>query len=74
VLEVLPTDLHSLLVPGKHSTTEQAAAIHRVLGQSREEIAGVGHRLRDLVVREHSIERLFDRVLEEVGTLLGDRS
>jgi glycosyltransferase involved in cell wall biosynthesis len=73
VAEVLPADLHPLLVPDKQSTDQQAARIHELLGQPEEEIGELGGRLRELVVTEHSIDRLFDRVLEEIGTLAEDR-
>ena len=73
VTEVIPPDLRSILVPDKHSTEVQAGMIHELLRRPEAEIARIGQRLRALVVSDHSIERLFDRVLEEVETLLGDR-
>ena len=36
----------------------------------RSEIAALGERMRDVVVADHSIDRLFDRILDDVGTLL----
>jgi glycosyltransferase involved in cell wall biosynthesis len=73
VTEVIPPDLHSILVPHKHSTEDQAGMIHELLRTPEAEIARLGQRLRALVVSDHSIERLFDRVLEEVEGLLRDR-
>jgi glycosyltransferase involved in cell wall biosynthesis len=73
VAEVIPLDLHSILVSDKHSTEVQAGMIHELLRRPEAEIARVGQRLRALVVNDHSIERLFDRVLEEVEALLRDR-
>ena len=73
VTEVIPPDPHSILVPHKHSTEDQAGMIHELLRRPEAEIARLGQRLRALVVSDHSIERLFDRVLEEVEGLLRDR-
>jgi glycosyltransferase involved in cell wall biosynthesis len=73
VTEVIPTDLHPTLVPDKASTAAQARIIHELLRRPEAEIARVGQRLRDVVLSDHSVERLFDRVVEEVETLLGGR-
>lgn len=72
VAEVMPSDLRPILVPDKASTELQAATIHRLLEKPEAEIAQLGKRMRDLVIADHSIERLFDRILEEVETLLRD--
>jgi glycosyltransferase involved in cell wall biosynthesis len=73
VIEVMPPDLHRTLVPDKLDGEDQARAIHELLCRPEEEIARLGERLRSLVVSEHSIERLFDRILEEVEALLCGR-
>lgn len=73
VTEVMPPNLHPILVPDKHSTEVQARIIHGLLRRPEADIARLGQQLRALVVSDHSIERLFDRILEEVETLLGDR-
>jgi glycosyltransferase involved in cell wall biosynthesis len=73
IIEVMPPDLHPILVCDKHSTEAQARSIHELLQRSEGEIAGLGQRMRELAVTGHSIERLFDRILEEVGGLLCDR-
>jgi glycosyltransferase involved in cell wall biosynthesis len=73
VTEVMPPDLHPILIPDKHSMEGQARIIHELLRRPDAEIARLGQRLRALVVSDHSIERLFDRILEEIETLLGDR-
>jgi len=73
VTEVIPTDLHPTLIPDKHSTEDQARIIHELLRKPEAEIARLGQRLRALVVSDHSIERLFDRILDEVEPLLENR-
>jgi glycosyltransferase involved in cell wall biosynthesis len=73
VTEVMPSDLHTILIPDKDSTEVQATIIHELLRRPEVEIARLGQRLRALVVSDHSLERLFDRILEEVEPLLADR-
>jgi glycosyltransferase involved in cell wall biosynthesis len=73
VTEVLPADLHPLLVCDKVSTEAQARTIHALLGRPKAENARLGQRLRELVITDHSIERLFDRIVEEIEELLEGR-
>jgi glycosyltransferase involved in cell wall biosynthesis len=73
IIEVMPPDLAPILVCDKQSTEAQARSIHELLQRPEDELAELGQRLRALAVADHSIERLFDRILEEVEALLGDR-
>ena len=73
ITEVMPAELHSTLIVDQHSTDDQARAIHELLGAQDGEIAQLGQRLRSMVVSDHSIERLFDRIVDEIETMLGDR-
>jgi len=73
VKEVLPPELHPILIADKRSTEVQARIIHELLLRPETETERLRQRLRALVVSDHSIERLFDRILEDVETLLGDR-
>jgi glycosyltransferase involved in cell wall biosynthesis len=73
IIEVLPPDLQPVLVTDKQSTESQASTIHQLLQRPEAEIAELGKRVRALVVADHSIERLFDRILEEIETLLRHR-
>ena len=73
VREAIPPELHPLLAPGQDSAEAQAGTIHELLRRPDSEVGRLGQRLRELVIRDHSIERLFDRVLAEIEALLGDR-
>jgi glycosyltransferase involved in cell wall biosynthesis len=70
VAEIMPSDLEALLITDAQSTEAQAKTIHELLRRDRREIAELGERMRDIVVTDHSIDRLFDRILEDVWTLL----
>jgi len=72
--EVIPPAIRPILLCDKHSTDAQARTIHELLRRPEQEIADLGQRLRERVITDHSIERLFDRILEEVQPLLADRS
>jgi glycosyltransferase involved in cell wall biosynthesis len=70
VAEAMPSDLRSTLVTDKQRTEAQAQAIHELLARPDPELARVGDRMRAVVVADHSVERLFDRILEDVRTLV----
>ena len=74
IAEIIPRDLHPTLVTDKLDVAVQAAAIHSLLSRTEAEIAELGRRLRELVVSDHSTDRLFDRVLAEIGSLPGVRA
>jgi glycosyltransferase involved in cell wall biosynthesis len=67
--EAIPADLRPLLTVDAEATDEQAERIHEILGRDERELAALGQRVREFVVAEHSVERLFDRILAEVGRL-----
>jgi glycosyltransferase involved in cell wall biosynthesis len=70
VAEIMPADLHPLLIVDKRDTERQAEAIHELLRKPQPELEEIGTRLRALAVSDHSTERLFDRILEEIDALL----
>jgi glycosyltransferase involved in cell wall biosynthesis len=70
VAEILPSDLEPLLMTDAQSTGVQAETIHELLRREHREIADLGERMRAIVVTDHSIDRLFDRILDDVRTLL----
>ena len=67
--EIVPSGLEPALIADADSRDAQAQAIHGLLRQERSEVAVLGERMRALVVSDHSVDRLFDRILEDVGTL-----
>ena len=69
VTEIMPADLRPALITDKQSTELQAQTIHELLRRPEAEIAPLGERMRALVVSDHSIDRLFDRILEQIRTL-----
>jgi glycosyltransferase involved in cell wall biosynthesis len=70
VAGMTPPQLGPLVVTDKQSTELQARAIHELLRRSNGELARIGEQMRDVVVADHSVERLFDRILEDVRTLV----
>lgn len=66
VAEIMPADLRPALITDGQSTELQAKAIHDVLSQSEAELAPLRERMRYLVVSEHSLEHLFDRIVSEI--------
>jgi glycosyltransferase involved in cell wall biosynthesis len=70
VAEIVPSGLEPVLITDAENKEAQAKAIHGVLQQERGETAALGERMRAVVVADHSIDRLFDRILEDVWTLL----
>jgi glycosyltransferase involved in cell wall biosynthesis len=70
VAEMIPSALGPLLITDRESTEAQAGTIHELLRQPDTEIARMGERMRAVVVADHSVDRLFDRILEDVRTLV----
>jgi glycosyltransferase involved in cell wall biosynthesis len=70
VAEIIPSALGPLLITDRESTEAQAGTIHGLLRQPDAEIARLGERMRAVVVADHTVERLFDRILEDVRTLV----
>jgi glycosyltransferase involved in cell wall biosynthesis len=73
VTEIMPPDLRPVLITDKQSTGSQARTIHELLQKPEAEIVRLGQRMRALVVTNHSIDPLVDRILDEVKVLLSDR-
>jgi len=70
ILEIMPEDLRPTLITDKENLVAQSQAIHALLRQPDADIIWIGERLRDLVVREHNVNRLFDRILDHAGDLI----
>jgi glycosyltransferase involved in cell wall biosynthesis len=69
VAEIMPEDLRPALITDKRDVELQAKAIHDLLQRPEPELDDLGKRMRALIVTDHSIEPLFDRILEQVRTL-----
>jgi glycosyltransferase involved in cell wall biosynthesis len=68
--EIVPPNLRSLLITHKQSPEAQAHTIHELLRRPEAEIARLGEELRAVVVADHGLDRLFDRILEDVRSLV----
>ena len=65
--DLLPEDLRSLLILPLDDRQTQVEMLHRVLAMSRTEREQLGKAERELIVRDHSIEAQFDRIVAEMG-------
>ena len=66
VAEILPEEYIPLLIAKDGDIDDQAARLHRLLSVPESERAAIGRRLREIVLADHSDERLFDRILKEI--------
>jgi glycosyltransferase involved in cell wall biosynthesis len=73
IAEFIPEDLHPTLLTNKENAESQAKTIHELLQKPQVETAALGQRMRALVVNEHSVDPLFDRILDEIEELLCGR-
>jgi glycosyltransferase involved in cell wall biosynthesis len=69
VAEALPADLRADLVVPDADVDALAAAIERVLSWTDEQRRALGRRLRELVVAEHGLHALFDKIVRELDGL-----
>jgi glycosyltransferase involved in cell wall biosynthesis len=70
VAEIVPRNLAPLLIADAGNTEAQAKTIHELLRRERAALAELGEQMRAVVVSDHSVDRLFDRILEDVRALL----
>lgn len=73
VAEMVPDDLRPILITDKDDTETQASAIRDLLTMQSDEEARLRHRMRELMVNEHSIDLLMGRIMREMQELLHDR-
>lgn len=66
VEEILPLELRDLLTLPEEDMDMQAERIHRLLSLDDVRLAETGRTLREVVVRDHSVEALFDKILAEM--------
>ena len=74
VNEIMPDDLRPDLITDGASDEAQARTIHALLIRPDAELAEIGGRMRRLAVDEHSVDRLFERILRDTRELLSARS
>lgn len=65
-IETLSQDLQRQLAAPEGDVAEQASLIHDVLSWDDNRRAAVGKELRGIVVRDHSIDSFFDRILAHI--------
>jgi glycosyltransferase involved in cell wall biosynthesis len=72
--EIMPEDLRPELITNGGSAQAQARTIHRLLTKPDAEVHEIGGRMRRLAVSEHSVDRLFERILTDTRELLSVRA
>ena len=73
VNEIMPDDLRPDLITDGASEEAQAMTIHELLIKPDAELDEVGGRMRRLAVAEHSVDRLFERIVSETHEWLSAR-
>ena len=73
VNEIMPDDLRPDLITDGASEEAQAMTIHELLIKPDAELDEVGGRMRRLAVAEHSVDRLFERIVSETQEWLSAR-
>jgi len=68
VKEILPEELRALLIVPEEDIDKQAEQIHHVLSLDEGRLLDIGETLRTLVVRDHSLTALFDKILAEMSS------
>jgi glycosyltransferase involved in cell wall biosynthesis len=71
--EILPSHLLPTLMVDDTSTSSQARTIHRLLSAPDDERRELGKSLRSMVVRDHNVDGLFDRMLKEMQGVLDEK-
>lgn len=64
--EMLPPELRPLLAVAREDEVGQARLLHEVTGWEADTRLRIGSALRDTVVQHHSLDSLFDKILEIV--------
>jgi glycosyltransferase involved in cell wall biosynthesis len=72
--EIMPEDLRPDLITNGGSAEAQAKTIHRLLTRPDAVVHEIGERMRRLAVSEHSVDRLFERILTDTRELLSGRA
>lgn len=73
-LQILPAELHPVSTVPKNDVEALAAAIARHAAMSPADRADLAARGRRLVVEEHSIGALADKILDQLGQVVADRN
>ncbi len=73
-IETLPSDLRPRLAAPESDVVAQAALLHNVLTWDDRTREDVGRRLRAEILREHSLESFFDKILTQIQSCFGSRS
>jgi glycosyltransferase involved in cell wall biosynthesis len=66
VAEIIPPELRALLIIPAHDIDKQAELIHHVLSLDDRVLAEIGQTLRRVVLRDHSVDTLFAKILAEM--------
>jgi L-malate glycosyltransferase len=66
VAEILPTELKSSLMIPRDDITAQAERIQQFLSMHEDERTSIGSLLRDIVLRDHSVDAILDKIVQEM--------
>lgn len=67
VAQILPPPLREMLIVPDDDVDAQAEAVHRLLALDAQARAGLSAALRDLIVREHNLEVLIGRIVQDMS-------
>lgn len=68
--EIFPVDVSFSLVAPQDDIGKQAEMLHALLSKSDAERKALGKRLRDVVVQQHSVEGLIEKIVMEIKSSL----
>ncbi|GAK57892.1 glycosyltransferase [Candidatus Vecturithrix granuli] len=65
-VEIFPADVASLLVVPQENIMQQAEMLHALFSKSEAERETLGKRLREVVIQQHSVEGLIEKIVKEI--------
>ena len=66
IADILPQSLKEQLFVAEDTVEHIAHSLHALMSQSEEQLTGIGKDLRKIIVQDHSVERLIDKIVTEV--------
>lgn len=66
VADILSSNLRGELIVPANDLQKQAKHIYHILNMSQSQLTVVGRALREIVVKNHNLDRLFEKILAEI--------